>query len=124
MHRAGTEEAQATVRRARRPRVFRGEKGCEKRARGGWEPSGALREAIGGLPLSPGTDRGEHLAQLRPLLEEALGELGRLGQRGGLSREERAMEEALGKILAASKAPEDRATRAGGDVPPGTRAAR
>jgi hypothetical protein len=95
---------------------------------GGWEPGGALREALGGLPLSPGPDRDEHLAQLRPLLEGALGELGRLGRRGGLSREERAMEEALGKILAASKAPEERAprraTRAGGDVPPGTRAPR
>ena len=101
--------------------------------REGLGATGALREALGGLPLLPGPARDEHLARLRPLLEGALGELGRLGRRGGgLSRGERATEEALGKVLAASKAAEDRATRratrraprAGGDVPPGTRAPR
>lgn len=92
---------------------------------GGWEPGGALREALGGLPLSPGPARDEHLARLRPLLEGALGELGRMGRGGGgLSREERATEEALRALLVASKASEDRAPRTGGDVPPGTRAPR
>ena len=68
-----------------------------------WEPSEALREALGGMPLVPGpADRGWHLAQLGPLLEGALGELGRLERRGGLSPHERARKEALEGLLAAS----------------------
>ena len=76
----------------------------------GWEPGGALRGALGGLPLSPGSAQDEHLARLRPLLEGALESLGR---RGGLSRDERATQEALRALLDASKAAEDRAARAG-----------
>ena len=91
---------------------------------GGWRLGEALREALGGLPLSPGPAWDEHLARLGPLLEGALGELGSLGRRRGPSREERATQEALRALLAASKASEDRAARAGGDVPPGTRAPR
>ena len=87
-------------------------------AGGGWELGGALRGALGGLPLSSGPAQDEHLARLRPLLE---GELGNLGRRGGLSREERATQVALRALLDASKAAEDRAARAGVDVPPGTR---
>lgn len=67
-----------------------------------WEPGGALREALEGLPLRPGTGRDEHLAELRPHLEEALGTLGRLEQRRGLSRDERVGKEALEELLAAS----------------------
>jgi hypothetical protein len=91
---------------------------------GEWEPGGALRKALGGMPLLPGPYLNEHLARLRPLLEETLEELRRPGRREGLSRQERATEEALRALLAASKASEGRPPRAGGDVPPGTRAPR
>ena len=91
---------------------------------GEWEPGGAIREALGGMPLSPGPYLDEHLARLGPLLEEALEELRRPRRRGGLSRQERATEEALRALLAASKAPEGRTPRTGEDVPPGTRAPR
>ena len=106
--------------RAARPR---GE-ALRKAREDGWEPGASPRQAPGGLPLSPGPGRDGHLAGLVPHLEGALGELGRLGRRGRLSREERATEEALRALLVASKASEDRAPRAGGDVPPGTRAPR
>jgi hypothetical protein len=78
VHRSGTEEAQATARRARRPRVFGG---------------------VEGMHNAPGAAQ------------------------GALPRE-RATEEALRTLLAASKASESRTPRAGGDVPPGTRAPR
>jgi hypothetical protein len=71
-----------------------------------WELSGALREALEGMPLSPGPDRDAHLARLGPLLEEALGELERLERRGGLSPDERVMKGALEELLAASGAAE------------------
>ena len=83
-----------------------------------------MASALAQMPLMPGPAQDGHLARLRPLLEGALGELGSLGRRRGLSREERATQEALRALLAASKASEDRAARAGGDVPPGTRAPR
>ena len=67
---------------------------------GSREPGGDLREALGGLPLSPGPAQDEHLARLRPLLERELGELGRLGRRRGLSERERTRAEALGILLA------------------------
>ena len=67
-----------------------------------WEPGEALREALGGMPLLPGPDRDGHLARLGPLLEGALGELGRLERRRGLFPEERVGKEALEKLLAAS----------------------
>lgn len=68
-----------------------------------WEPGGALREALEGLPLRPGTGRDEHLQVLVPHLEGALGELGRLKRYRGLSDGERVMEEALRGLLAAAK---------------------
>ncbi len=68
-----------------------------------WEPGGALREALGGLPLLPGGGRDEHLAGLRPHLEEALEELGRLERQRGLFDGERVMEDALRMLLAAAK---------------------
>ena len=71
---------------------------------GEWELGGALREALEGIPLLPGPDRDGHLARLRPLLEAALGELGRLERRGGLSRNERVRKEALEELLEASGA--------------------
>ena len=66
-----------------------------------WEPGGALREALGGLPLRPPEGWDGHLAGLRPHAEEALGELGRLERRRGLSEGERARANALRELLAA-----------------------
>jgi len=68
-----------------------------------WEPGGALREALEGLPLRPGTGQDGHLAGLGPHLEEALGELGRLERRRGLSDGERVSAEALRDLLAAAR---------------------
>lgn len=69
-----------------------------------WEPSGDLREALGGLPLGAGTGQGDdlagHLARLRPHVEEALGTLDRLGRRRSLSDAERDRAEALRRLLA------------------------
>ena len=70
----------------------------------GWEPDGALREALEGMPLRPGPVQDGHLARLGPLAEEALGELGRLERQRGLSEGELARKEALGGLLAASRA--------------------
>jgi hypothetical protein len=71
-----------------------------------WEPGGALREALVGLPLVAGPGRGAdlagHLAGLRPLAEEALGALGLLERRRGLSDAERTRAEALRRLLAAA----------------------
>jgi hypothetical protein len=75
-----------------------------RKARGDeWEPGGALRGALEGLPLLPGRGREDHLAELRPHLEGALGELGRLERHRGLSGDERVMEEALRVLLAAAE---------------------
>ena len=68
-----------------------------------WEPGGALREALERLPLRPGAGRDEHLAGLAPHLEEALGTLGRLERRRGLSDGERVVEEALRALLEAAR---------------------
>jgi hypothetical protein len=71
-----------------------------------WEPDGALREALEGLPLVAGpgrdADLAGHLAGLRPHAEEALGALGLLERRRGLSDAERTREEALRRLLAAA----------------------
>jgi len=66
-----------------------------------WEPGKDLVGALEGLPLRPGAGRGENLAGLRPHLEGALGELGRLERRGGLSEGERTRREALAALMAA-----------------------
>jgi hypothetical protein len=68
-----------------------------------WEAPGSLREALEGLPLSPGLAWDGHLAGLVPYLEGALGELGYLERQRGLSDGERVMEEALRVLLAAAK---------------------
>ncbi len=68
-----------------------------------WEVDGDLWQALGKLPLRPGAGRNGHLAGLRPHLEEALGELGRLERRRGLSDEERVSAEALRVLLAAAR---------------------
>ena len=69
-----------------------------------WELGEDLREALEAMPLSPGPAWDEHLARLGPLVEEALGDLGRLGRRRGLSDRELARKEALEGLLAADRA--------------------
>lgn len=75
-----------------------------------WEPVGALREALEGLPLgaepSRDADLAGHLSRLRPHAEEALGALGLLERRRGLSDAERTRAEALRRLLAAAGAVE------------------
>lgn len=71
-----------------------------------WEPGGALKEALEGLPLRAGSGRDAdlagHLAGLGPHAEEALGALGLLERRRGLSDAERTRAEALRRLLAAA----------------------
>jgi hypothetical protein len=68
-----------------------------------WEVGEDLREALGTLLLRPGRGRDEHLAGLVPHLEEALGTLGRLERRRGLSDAERTRAGALRVLLAAAR---------------------
>ena len=90
------------------PLVPGGADGLQKKHEEGWEPAGALREALGRLPLrpvaGPGDDPAGHLAGhllgLRPHAEEALGALGRLERERGLSDAERARAAALRRLLA------------------------
>ena len=81
---------------------FRGEHGEE------WEPPGALREALGRLPLRPATgdDLAGRLLGLGPHAGEALGELGRLERGRGLSDAERARAAALRRLLALAEGAE------------------
>lgn len=69
-----------------------------------WEPAGALRGALGRLPLRPATgpggDLAGHLLGLRLHAQEALGTLGRLDRGRGLSEAERARAAALRRLLA------------------------
>ena len=78
----------------------------QNRHEGEWEPGGALREALVGLPLAaePGRDAdlAGHLAGLRPHAEEALGAMGLLERRRGLSDAELTRAEALRRLLAAA----------------------
>ena len=75
-----------------------------------WDPGVALRGALEGMPLHPEPSRDGQMARLRPLVEEALGALGRLERGRGLSGAELARKEALegllgellGELLAAS----------------------
>jgi hypothetical protein len=55
--------------------------------------------ALGEMPLSPGTDRNEDLAKLKPHLEEALVTLERLKRQRGLSEREMTRAGALGMLL-------------------------
>ena len=64
-----------------------------------WEPSAALTSALEEASLLPGTPREGELARLEPHLREALGDLGRLQRRRGLSERERMREEALEMLL-------------------------
>ena len=66
---------------------------------GEWEPSEALITALGDMPLSPGTDRNDDLAKLKPHLEEALWTLERLKRQRGLSEREMTRAGALGMLL-------------------------
>ncbi len=67
---------------------------------GEWEPSADLMGALEGMSLLPGETLGGDLAGMRPHLEEALGALGRLGQRRDLSKTEKMRAEALRMLLA------------------------
>ena len=73
-----------------------------------WEPAGALREALGRLPLRPltGDDLAGHLLGLGPHAEEALETLGRMERGGGLSDAERARAAALRRLLALAEGAE------------------
>jgi hypothetical protein len=64
-----------------------------------WEPSGALRSALEGMPLSPGMDRSTDLGRLEPHLEEARATLERLERRRGLSVREKTRAGALRMLL-------------------------
>ena len=64
-----------------------------------WEPSATLTSALEEASPLPGTPREGELARLEPHLREALGELGRLQRRRGLSERERMREEALEMLL-------------------------
>ena len=64
-----------------------------------WEPNVALVGALWGLPLCPGTDHGDSLARIEPQLKEALGALGRLERRRGLSESEKARRGALTTLM-------------------------
>ena len=66
-----------------------------------WEPGAALADALGEMPLRSRTSPGADLAWLKPHLEEALGELGRLERLRGLSRREKTRREALMALKAA-----------------------
>lgn len=65
-----------------------------------WEPSTALVNALGGLPLRPGAGQGENLARLKPHLEEAFGALERLERLRGLSEREKTRRESLRVLMA------------------------
>jgi hypothetical protein len=67
---------------------------------GEWEPSAGLMGALGRMSLAPGETLDGDLAGMKPHLEEALGALGRLGQRRDLSETERMRAEALRMLLA------------------------
>jgi hypothetical protein len=86
------------------PRVPEGVDGLQKKHGEEWEPAGALREALGKLPLRPVTGPGDelagHLLELRAHAEEALGALGRLERGRGLSEAERTRAAALRRLLA------------------------
>ncbi len=64
-----------------------------------WEPSATLTSALEEASPLPGTPREGELARLEPHLREALGDLGRLQRRRGLSERERMREEALEMLL-------------------------
>jgi hypothetical protein len=83
-------------------RVPEGADGLQKKHGEGWEPAGALKEALGRLPLRPvtGDDLAGRLLGLRPHAEEALRTLGRLERARGLSDAERARAAALRRLLA------------------------
>ena len=69
-----------------------------------WEPGAGLVRALEGLHLRPGAGPSENLAVLEPqLLEEALGELIRLGQWRGLSEREKTRRGALEALMAAAE---------------------
>ena len=86
-----------------KPRVSGGEALQNENGREEWEVGKDLRQALGRLPLQPAAGRDGHLAGLGPHLEEALGTLGRLERRRGLSGEERVSAEALRVLLEAAR---------------------
>ena len=69
-----------------------------------WDLGEALRKTLEWMPLWPGPARDKHLARLGPLVEGALGDLGRLERSRGLSDGELARKEALEGLLVATRA--------------------
>jgi hypothetical protein len=63
-----------------------------------WEPGAVLTGTLERMSLLPGPGLDGDLARLKPHLEEALGELGRLERRRGFSERERMRQEALGML--------------------------
>ena len=67
---------------------------------GEWEPGAGLLGALEKTSLLPGETLDGDLAGMKPHLQEALGALGRLGQRRDLSETEKLRAEALRMLLA------------------------
>jgi hypothetical protein len=106
VYRETTENGKPLARRGRKATGLWGVDGLQNKHEEEWEPGGALRRALEGLPLRAGPSRDAdlvgHLARLRPHAEEALGTLGLLERRRGLSDAERTRAEALRRLLAAA----------------------
>jgi hypothetical protein len=64
-----------------------------------WEPSGALRSALQGMSLVPGTEKDRNLARLEPHVEEALSSLELLERQRSLSEREKTRAGALGMLM-------------------------
>jgi hypothetical protein len=74
---------------------------AEPGARQEWEISEPLMRALGSIPLHPVAYRRHVLSEVKPLVEDALGTLVILEQRGQLSAKERRQARTLQSFLAA-----------------------
>jgi hypothetical protein len=64
-----------------------------------WEPSEALRSALQGMSLVPGTEKDRNLARLEPHVEEALSTLELLERQRSLSEREKTRAGALRMLM-------------------------